>query len=87
MIYLVQMERIGRQHDVAPFEVEIPEGVDDERRADALAEGIFRVARTKLASREFFVDCLFSDDLKQVTVSIEADRFGKGTAVLVEPAT
>lgn len=73
MKYVCKFERIGRDHYVPPLEVECPE--DD---ADAIAEAVFRYARTKLASSWFEVLV----DLESNRVSIEMGRFGVGTVAV-----
>ncbi len=61
-------ERIGRNHEVEPIEIEA-------ESADGIAEAVYRHARTKLASSHFDVVAR----IDTMSGTIEAGRFGSFT--------
>ena len=65
MSYIIDFERIGRNHNVPSLTVESDDG-------EAIAEAVYRHARNHLASRDFVVIV----DLDKLSGSIEAGRFG-----------
>lgn len=69
--FKINPERIGRGDAPEPFEVEAD---DDDRLADALAEGICQEAKKHLMSSDFTV----SVNLDEMTFSVGAGRYGKG---------
>lgn len=72
----VVFERIGRKHEVPDLEIDTATlAAAGQVRADQIAEQVWRYAGRFLASREYMVTV----DLERGTVSIDADRFGKGT--------
>lgn len=71
--FKVTPERIGRHHDVAPFEVSLGSHVSP--TSDMLADRIAREAKKVLLSKEFAVRV----DLAKGAFSIQGGRFGKGT--------
>lgn len=78
--YTVTMERVGRQHNMAPVEVLACKGKTDDQTAELLAEAVYRKFRSMLISLDWDVTIGYTNkELTAGKVLLERGRFGEGT--------